>query len=129
MLGSKSALLTSVLEDVEKYKNKRQIVRASLVERLLVRKVPVSKLHPNPDDEFSMAHIGPSDSIVQKYSLEARYLVEHDEAVFPEPIIVQKMQEDGYMILNGHHRWAGAVRAMIPKVRVVIVNPKNSNLH
>ncbi|MBP3241914.1 MAG: ParB N-terminal domain-containing protein [Oribacterium sp.] len=33
-----------------------------------------------------------------------------------DPIIVEKMYPDGYMILNGHHRWAAATRLGLKKV-------------
>ena len=51
-------------------------------------------------------------------------LVRFDEDVFPEPVIVHKMKPDGYMILNGHHRWAAALKTGLSKLRIEITNPK-----
>ncbi|MCR5301964.1 MAG: ParB/Srx family N-terminal domain-containing protein [Lachnospiraceae bacterium] len=39
-----------------------------------------------------------------------------------EPVIVQKIRPHGYMLLNGHHRWAAALRIGIKKIPVSIVN-------
>ena len=39
-----------------------------------------------------------------------------------EPIPVEKMYPEGYMILNGHHRWAAALRLGQPEIPVKIVN-------
>ena len=80
-------------------------------------------LHANPDDEFSMGTIGPNDSIISNYCQIARREYSLSEAVYDEPIIVNKLERDGYLILNGHHRWAGAIMAHVPKVRIAIVNP------
>ena len=39
-----------------------------------------------------------------------------------EPLQVQKLRPDGYMILNGHHRWAAAVRTGVRTLPVQIVS-------
>ncbi|MBR4759415.1 MAG: ParB N-terminal domain-containing protein [Lachnospiraceae bacterium] len=122
MTSSNSALFRRVLDDAERYKNRRKIVRAGIIERLLVRKVEPDKLHVNPKDEFTHIGVGPSERIVEDYCKDVRFYQRHGGDIFPEPIIVEKMQEDGYLILNGHHRWAAAIKMMVPKVRVVIVN-------
>ena len=44
--------------------------------------------------------------------------------IFDEPVIVHKMQPDGYLILNGHHRWAAALKTGLDKIRAEIINPK-----
>ncbi|WP_022760235.1 ParB/RepB/Spo0J family partition protein [Butyrivibrio sp. AD3002] len=41
---------------------------------------------------------------------------------FSEPIVVEKVSPDGYLILNGHHRWAAARNAGLQNVPVEIVN-------
>nr|WP_330370146.1 ParB/Srx family N-terminal domain-containing protein [Butyrivibrio sp. MC2021] len=43
-----------------------------------------------------------------------------------EPIIVERMHPDGYMIINGHHRWA-ACAMMDMKCNVSIVNLTQKN--
>ena len=47
---------------------------------------------------------------------------------FEEPIMVAKMEQGDYMIVNGHHRWAAAVKLGLDKVRVVVVNPGWENI-
>jgi len=49
---------------LKKYGDIMVPVQAGLPERLLVRKAPVSKLHPNPDDEFCNPSIGPNYKII-----------------------------------------------------------------
>jgi hypothetical protein len=39
-----------------------------------------------------------------------------------EPLYIQKIRPSGYMLLNGHHRWAAALRLSIRRVPVSIVN-------
>ena len=41
-----------------------------------------------------------------------------------EPIVVQRAKPDGFLILNGHHRWTAALESGIPKIRAIIVNPR-----
>ena len=96
--------------------------RASLPEQLLVRNLPPLKLHPNPSDEFCMAGFGPNDEIIDKYMGKIRHNQKHNLPVFDEPLIVEKMKPDGYMLINGHHRWAAALLLGLKKVPVRVVN-------
>lgn len=111
-----------VLEDIEKYKNTRKIKKSGIIERLIIKRISPKKLHPNPDDEFSIDSVGPNFSIVSKYVEEARLLEARDMTIFEEPIIVEKMAPDGYMLINGHHRWFAAVRMNIKKLHINITN-------
>lgn len=99
-------------------------VKAGLMERLLVKEVEIKKLHPNPDDEFCMPGIGPNDKIISDYM--ARYQrygsMKNPDAIEEDPLIVEKVHPDGYIILNGHHRWAAFWRLGIKKAPVSIVN-------
>ncbi|MBO4336938.1 MAG: ParB/RepB/Spo0J family partition protein [Lachnospiraceae bacterium] len=122
MTQSTSALFKRILDDAEKYTNRRKTVRAGIIERLFVKKVSPEKLHVNPKDEFTHKNVGPSDMIVEEYCRNVRFIQRHGGDIFPEPIIVEKIESDGYMILNGHHRWAAAIKMMVPTVRIVIVN-------
>lgn len=54
-------------EEVKKYGGRMAPVKAGVFERLLTRKMAVTKLHPNPEDEFSQSEIGPNYSIIAKY--------------------------------------------------------------
>ena len=102
--------------------------RAGFLERALVRRVRVKKLHPNPFDEFCFPDIGPNESIVARYTqafLNSKSRggdAELARSAAKERLEVQKLRMGGYMILNGHHRWAAAAMAGIPRLKVHILN-------
>ena len=118
-----SDFLERVRNDIKTYKDRREMVRVNILVRLMVHKLPPEMLKPNPDDEFTFDNIGPNEHIIQGYCEVIRRNQRYDEDIFPEPIIIQRMQIGGYMILNGHHRWAAAVRSGWGKLRAVIMNP------
>ena len=111
-----------VLEDLRKYEGIWRPVRASLLERLLRRKAPAEKLHPNPDDEFSKPEVGPNYEIVGRYADTIRRARGRSYEPIEERLMVQKMSTGGYMILNGHHRWMAARRMGLPKLPVRVIN-------
>lgn len=111
-----------IREDLEEMDGKRDVVKAGVLDRMLIKKVPPRQLHVNPVDEFSFPDIGPNESIVTNYSQIARRNDSLGEPVFEEPIVVNKLRGGGYLILNGHHRWAGAVQAYVKTVRIQITN-------
>lgn len=116
-----------VLKDVEKYNGVRKIVKAGLIERCAVKYCAPEKLHPNPEDEFSQENIGPNMEIVGNYADDIKFLQCHPSMdIFEEPMEVQKMEPDGYLLLNGHHRWFAALRMNVNKVHIHIVNIVNS---
>ena len=121
--GLRSSFYDYVQEDLAAYEGKREVVRANLVERLVVRQISPKDMHANPDDEFTDPDIGPSDRIINEYIHQIPELYNNREAIFPNPIVVYKMAADGYLILNGHHRWAAALKGGLSKVRAVIMNP------
>ncbi len=118
MAASRTKEEDFIYEEVKKYEGIAVSVKAGFLERLLVKKVPAGKLHPNPDDEFCIPSVGPSFSIVSKYESSFR----RDPGSM-EPLTVEKMHPDGYLILNGHHRWLAALKCGIKKIPVEIVNP------
>lgn len=118
-----TALASYIEEDLNKMKGKLEPVKVNPLMRLGTKKVSPYELHVNPDDEFSMPNIGPNGSIVDNYCRIARRDDAIGRPVYEEPILVLKLRSEGYMMLNGHHRWAGAIRAGIPKVRISIENP------
>lgn len=73
-----NSLLQYILEDVRQYAGTRRFVKAGLVERMAVKKVSPDVLHPNPDDEFSMADIGPNMSIVSRYAEMIQYNIDYE---------------------------------------------------
>ncbi|MBO5496907.1 MAG: cyclic nucleotide-binding domain-containing protein [Clostridia bacterium] len=121
--GLHSAFYAYVQDDLEAFEGKREVVQASLLERLVIRKIDPKEMHVNPDDEFADPDIGPSDRIINEYMQEVQRLYMAHEALFPSPIVVYKMAQSGYLILNGHHRWAAAIRCGLSKVRATIMNP------
>ena len=125
--GLRSSFYPYVQEDLDAYEGKRDVVRVSLLERLVVRSIPPQEMHVNPDDEFADPEIGPSDRIINEYAHEIPQLYMNREPIFPNPIMVYKMAEGGYLILNGHHRWAAAIKQGLKKVRAAIMNPPKSN--
>ena len=46
----------------------------------------------------------------------------HATEIWKDPIIVEKVYPDGYMILNGHHRWGAAVQTNFNPLAISIVN-------
>ena len=113
-------------EEVNKVKGVYYPVRASFLKRKFCKKASCRALHPNPEDEFCFPDIGPNYGIIKKYQQQYRQGVQFktgfEENGILEPLMVQKTRPDGYMILNGHHRWAAAIRSGINKVNIEIVN-------
>ena len=103
-------------------------VRAGWLRRALIRRVSCRKLHPNPDDEFCRPEVGPNYGIISGYEKDYRTLLLHPiregvmESGISEPLIVERIRPDGYMILNGHHRWAAALRTGFSNLPVKIVD-------
>ncbi|MCR5810490.1 MAG: ParB/Srx family N-terminal domain-containing protein [Lachnospiraceae bacterium] len=114
---------TRIQKDLEKYSGKRQIVRASILDIMTVRHLSPDQMHVNPDDDFVNPKVGPNEEIIEKYIEEARRDMEMEAMSFDEPIMVTKMEDGEYMIVNGHHRWAAAIKVGLTQVRVVVVNP------
>ena len=110
-------------EEIRRYKGIAVPVRAGLLYRMLVKKVPCKALHPNPDDEFCSPDVGPNYRIISEYEQHIQQIQSYAQKnFFDEPLIVEKIRPNGYMLLNGHHRWAAAIRRNIPTVPVKIVN-------
>ena len=118
-----SSFYPYVREDLAATEGKRKLVKASLFQRLVVRSLPPEEMHVNPDDEFADPAVGPNDRIINEYVHEIPFLKRFDEPIFPSPIMVAKLESDGYMILNGHHRWAAAIKSGLSKVRAAVTNP------
>lgn len=111
-----------VADEVKKYKDVYFPLRSSLLRRLLVRRCPLTKMHPNPDDEFCIPKIGPSNRIISEYMEAFRNAEKVGNEFCEEPVLVERIYPDGYMILNGHHRWAAAMRLGYKKMPVKILN-------
>ena len=119
---AKSRLAEFVSDDIENQKGVAVPVSAGLLERLFVRSARCTNLHPNPEDEFSMDSVGPSYGIIGDYEKKFRDAMNLNMRVFDDPLIVEKLRPQGYLLLNGHHRWAAAMRCNIKRVPIKIVN-------
>ena len=123
MGGKKTEFELFLSEEIKKVRGTAIPVRSGLLRRLLVRKAPCRCLHPNPDDEFCMPETGPNYAILSAYEQKILDIQRHAQhRYFDEPLIVERIRPDGYMLLNGHHRWAAAMRLGVPEVPVRIVN-------
>ncbi len=122
MLNSNTEFQEFVKSEIKKYKGVYVPVKASKLERRLVKKLSCKKLHPNPADEFCFEKIGPSFRIISEYEKKFRHALSNGEEPFDDRLIVEKMSPDGYLLLNGHHRWAAAMKVDIKRVPVEIVN-------
>lgn len=111
-----------VLDDLNNYVGLNHPVKASILERIFVRKLSIYRLHPNPEDEFSIESIGPNLEIVGNYAKQFKYSISLSKRPIEEPLIVEKMSTGGYMLLNGHHRWMAAHRIALKYVPVQVVN-------
>lgn len=128
MSATKGQFEIMLENEVKRIKGNYTPVRASFLRRLFTRFLKCGQLHPNPDDEFSMPSIGPSYEIISRYTQEIRDGRNLGfKKFFNEPVMVQKITPDGYLLLNGHHRWAAAVRSRLPKLRVKIINLTQQN--
>ncbi len=122
MAGSNTEFTDFIAKEVKKYEGVYVPVKASIVERATVRNARPGDLHPNPDDEFCFPSIGPHYGIIAKYEATFRKRGTFKENPWDESIMVQKIHPGGYMILNGHHRWAAALRVNMKKVPINIIN-------
>ncbi|MCR5322121.1 MAG: ParB/RepB/Spo0J family partition protein [Lachnospiraceae bacterium] len=111
-----------ISSQIKKYKGIIMPKKAGMLERMTRKKLPCERLHPNPADEFCFPDIGPSFRIIGEYEQKIRKAQQYDLDPFEEPVMVEKMSPDGYLILNGHHRWAAAMRCGVTRIPVKIVN-------
>ena len=110
MAGGNTAFDQFIADEVKKYKGVYAPVKAGILRRALIRWAPCDRLHPNPDDEFCSPKVGPNYRIISEYMNSFRLARHHTKQYCEEPLIVEKIRPDGYLILNGHHRWAAALR-------------------
>ena len=111
-----------IRRDLERQKGVFIPVKASILERLLVKNTSCDNMHPNENDEFTFPSVGPSYRIINEYMDSIRVQLRKGEPIFSEPIIVEKVRPKGYLILNGHHRWAASMKLSIKKVPIKIIN-------
>ncbi len=121
--GSRTQFRAFVLEEAEKGRGVYVPMRAGFLRRLFVCSARTDRLHPNPDDEFCSPEVGFSETILTRYEHKIRDAWAFSQHYrFSQPLIVQWIRPDGYMLLNGHHRWAAALRTGMERVPIHIVN-------
>lgn len=110
-------------KEIENTRGNSVPVRAGFLRRLLIRRTACKKLHPNPEDEFCSPTIGPNTQIISKYCQDFRRFGSRSSVEYAwEPLTVEKIRPSGYMILNGHHRWAAAIMTRQHSVPIRIVD-------
>ena len=123
MNATKGQFETMVENEVKKIKGNYTPVKTSFLRRLLTKFLKCGQLHPNPGDEFCEPSIGPNHGIISHYMEDIKDGKYHGKTdFFDEPVMVEKITPDGYLLLNGHHRWAAAIKMGLPKIRVKIIN-------
>ena len=121
-MAGKTQFEQFIADEIEKNRGLLVPVKASLAERMFVRKAHWKDLHPNPDDEFCFPSIGPNFEIISNYEQMIREGRWASKSVRRDPITVEKVLPKGYMILNGHHRWGAAVKMNYSPLPISIVN-------
>ena len=117
MSGSKTDFERFLEQELLEIKGNYFPVKTNYLQRMLTKKVDCKSLHPNPQDEFTDPEIGPNYEIISEYEKQMRENTYNDK-----PIIVERLHPDGYMIINGHHRWAAALRLGRHELPVQVVN-------
>lgn len=110
-----------IREDLAAQKGVSIPVHAGILERLFVKRVPISAVHVNEEDLFTHQNVGPSFKVISKYIGKIREAQANHQPVF-ESLLVEKLHPHGYRLLNGHHRFAAALRVGLKKVPVRIIN-------
>ena len=123
MAGSKSLFDEYLAQEVRDTKGTYFPVKTSILRRLLTRKAYCGDLHPNPDDEFCSPTIGPNYRIISEYQQQFVDALKTSNNYYEgDPIVVERTHPEGYRIVNGHHRWAAALRTGQAKIPVKVVN-------
>ena len=123
MARSKSQFDEFLQQEVEKSKGVYFPVKSGLLRRMIVKEARIKNLHPNPEDEFSMPEVGPNYQVISNYQQQYVDALKTSYHYYSgEPIVVERTHPDGYRIVNGHHRWAAAVRIGQKKIPVKVVN-------
>ncbi len=121
--GNKTKFQEFLAGEIAKYRGVAIPRKAGLLERMFKKSVYNAELHPNPNDEFCDPKIGPNYEIIARYEHDILNSKIHSQVKpIEEPLTVEKMYPDGYMLLNGHHRWAAAIRMSLPRLPINIVN-------
>ena len=123
MAESKSLFDEFLAQEVQDAKGLYFPVKTGILRRLLTREAWCEDMHPNPEDEFCNPKIGPNYRIISQYQQQFVDALKISQQYYEgEPVVVERTHPDGYRIINGHHRWAAALRIGQPKIPVKVVN-------
>lgn len=111
-----------IQKSIEEGRGVNYPVNAGIIERIICRNTKTDNIHPNPDDEFCFPDIGPNYGIISNYVTQFQHNIEKALPLMDEPLFVHKIRPKGYMLLNGHHRWAAARRLGIKRLPIKIIN-------
>lgn len=130
MPASKTEFTKFIEDEIKKYDGVCFPLKTGLLKRMFIRWTKCTNLHPNPDDEFCFPDVGPSYAIISEYEQNIKFQIEHANSPWDgmdDRLMVEKMHPDGYMLINGHHRWAAALRLGIKKAPIKILNLTHEN--
>lgn len=125
MAAVKTEFTEFIAGDIRKYEGIWMPLKSGIIRRTFVRWAKCKNLHPNPDDEFCFPDIGPNYTIISGYEKQMRDSMFHGYSPWEkmkDRIMVERMHPEGYMIINGHHRWAAALRVGLKKAPIKILN-------
>ena len=123
MAGTKSLFDEFLAQEVQEAKGLYFPVKTGILRRLLTKEAYCEDLHPNPEDEFCMPDVGPNYKIISAYQQQFVDTMKVSQHYYEgEPVVVERTHPEGYRIINGHHRWAAALRIGQAKIPVKVVN-------
>ena len=125
MAAVKTEFTEFIADDIKKYEGVRIPLKTPFLVRAFKKWTKCSNIHPNPDDEFCFPDIGPNYGIISDYEKKMRNEMEHGGSPWDcidERLMVERMHPEGYMLINGHHRWAAAMRVGVKKAPIKILN-------
>lgn len=119
---SQKNIMNYVKDALKKIDGLYMPVKAGYLEQIFTKKLDTKKLYPNPRDEFCSDEVGPNYEIIGKYVKQVIKNKELEVPLFDEPVVIEKLKPEGYMLLNGHHRWAAMLTLQEKSIPVKIIN-------
>lgn len=81
---------SKVIDDINDFKSFNHSVKASFLERAIIKRVSKSRLHPNPADEFSVPEVGSNYGIVSDYEERFRQAIGRSMDPFQNDLTVDR---------------------------------------
>ncbi len=121
-MASQTAFDKFIQDEIENQKGIYVPVYTSSFVRFIRHVTNIKNIHPNPDDEFCFKDVGPSYRIISEYVNKFMNSDAVDYNKIDEPLMVCRVSPKGYMLVNGHHRWAAALKMGLKRVPIKIIN-------